>query len=85
MPGPGLPRNLRRRRVAHLQGGRHEAILRHSVVQVQAPLNLGGGMGLRGQHSTMAHFLLDPAAPGLIPSIPEIFQRKTIIDIADVN
>ena len=27
----------------------------------------------------------DPAAPGLNPSVPEIFSEKKIIDVAEVN
>ena len=27
----------------------------------------------------------DPAAPGLIPSVLDFFQRKKIVDVAEVN
>ena len=29
--------------------------------------------------------LLDPAAPGLIPSIPEFFSEEKIVEVAEVN
>ena len=28
---------------------------------------------------------MDPAAPGMIPSIPELFSKKKIVDVAKVN
>ena len=33
----------------------------------------------------LADLLPDPAAPGLIPSIPKSFSREKIVDIAEVN
>ena len=29
--------------------------------------------------------LLDPGAPGLIPSVPKIFSEEKIVDVAEVN
>ena len=44
-------------------------------------MQLNGGL-----HSTeVAYLLLYPAAPGLNPSIPEIFSDEKIFDVAEVN
>ena len=38
------------------------------------------------QHNTMVSFLAASRAdPGLIPSVPENFVSKTIVDVAEVN
>ena len=33
----------------------------------------------------LAYLLLEPAAPGSIPSIPEIFSEEKIVNVAEVN
>ena len=33
----------------------------------------------------LAYLLPDPAAPGLIPSIPKIFSEKNIAQVGEVN
>ena len=33
----------------------------------------------------LAHMLTDPAAPGSIPSFPEIFSEEKIADVTEVN
>ena len=33
----------------------------------------------------LAYLLQDPAAKGLIPSIPEVFSNKRIVNVAEVN
>ena len=36
-------------------------------------------------HNCLVYLLLDPAAPGLIPSIPEFFSEEKILDVVEVN
>ena len=33
----------------------------------------------------LAYLLQEPAAPGSIPSIPEIFSEEKIVNVAEVN
>ena len=33
----------------------------------------------------LSYLLLEPAAPGSIPSIPEIFSEEKIVNVAEVN
>ena len=39
----------------------------------------------RGAAWHKAYLLLDPAAPGLIPSVPEIISEGKIVDAPEVN
>ena len=40
---------------------------------------------MAAHHYCLVYLLLDPAAPGLIPSIPEFFSEENIVDVVEVN
>ena len=43
---------------------------------------MGGGGSIA---QWWAYLLLDSAAPGLNPSVPEFFSEEKMVDVADIN